>query len=222
MSSPDDDASDETDLARADQDAADTGSDHCGAACRDGTPCRKPPLKGAERCRFHGGASTGPPAGSANALKHGATASPITLPDHLDDDDVEWIEALVDAYLAEAPFGSESPQVERLTRTCVMIYQEWAGQRYVFDEGMATEDVVGVTDAGEPVVRTDEHYLCQRIDRLNDKIRMNLKDLGLLDDPESQRAGVEQDKAAALRELMNRADQVEQEQAEQDQDGGSS
>lgn len=29
----------------------------CGAKTRNGTPCRKPPLLGATRCRLHGGAS---------------------------------------------------------------------------------------------------------------------------------------------------------------------
>lgn len=30
---------------------------YCGAKTRSGTTCRKPPLKGATRCRLHGGAS---------------------------------------------------------------------------------------------------------------------------------------------------------------------
>lgn len=35
-------------------------SRRCGAETRDGSPCEKYPAKGATRCRFHGGASTGP------------------------------------------------------------------------------------------------------------------------------------------------------------------
>lgn len=51
----------------------------CGAECRDGTPCQKPPNKGSDRCRFHGGQSTGnpdadgAPKGKDNgSWKHGA------------------------------------------------------------------------------------------------------------------------------------------------------
>ena len=43
----------------------------CGAKKRSGEPCQKHALKGAKRCRLHGGASKGAPKGSANALKHG-------------------------------------------------------------------------------------------------------------------------------------------------------
>jgi hypothetical protein len=34
--------------------------ERCGAETRDGTPCEKYPVSGRDRCRFHGGASTGP------------------------------------------------------------------------------------------------------------------------------------------------------------------
>jgi hypothetical protein len=181
----------------------------CGAKKRNGEPCPSWPVQGSSRCRMHGGVSTGPPKGSANNFAHGATAEPLNLVENdlLDEADVEWIYALRDAYLEEAPFGPDSPKVERLTRTCVMIFQEWAGERHVLEEGLAVEDVVGVTDKGEPIISTREHYLSQRIDRLNDKVRHNLRELGLLDDPETQRADAEGDKAAALRELMARADE---------------
>ena len=32
----------------------------CGAKTRRGTACQKPPMKGKQRCKFHGGSSTGP------------------------------------------------------------------------------------------------------------------------------------------------------------------
>jgi len=42
--------------------ARDVGSyrQKCGAQTRKGTPCRCKPLPGKRRCKFHGGASTGP------------------------------------------------------------------------------------------------------------------------------------------------------------------
>lgn len=198
-------------------------AERCNAECRDGTRCQNWPISGSSRCRMHGGQSTGPPVGSANNFKHGATANPANLPAHLDDEDVAWIQALVEGYLEEAPFGPDSPKVERLTRTCVMIYQEWAGQEAILQQGMGVGKMtrsegpegnergidVTVTADGEMIAQTEEHYLCKRIDRLNDKIRMNLKDLGLLDDPDSQRADAEQGKAEAIRELMQEADQHE-------------
>lgn len=201
------DKTEETDL-----EATPSPEERCGAKKRNGEPCPSWPVRGSSRCRMHGGTSPGAPKGSARNYKHGATAEPLNLleNDLLSSREQEFVEALRDAYLEEAaPFGPESPKVERLTRTCVMVLQEWRGQEVILEEGMAVEDVVGVTDKGEPVISTCEHYLCQRIDRLNDKIRHNLRELGLLDDPESQRADAEGDKVAALRELMGEADKHE-------------
>lgn len=171
----------------------------CNAQTRDGGYCGKRPVTGSERCRYHGGFSTGPPKGSANALKSGATASPINLYNNLEDEDLAFVEELRDAYLEIAPFTADDPRAERLLRISVMIYQEWKGQEQVLEQGMAVSKLrrsegpdgsekeleLTVTADGEMIAQTEEHYLCARIDRLNDKIRHNLKDLGCLPDPES-------------------------------------
>ena len=43
----------------------------CGARTRAGTPCRAPAVGGAGRCRMHGGAGSGAPAGNRNAFTDG-------------------------------------------------------------------------------------------------------------------------------------------------------
>ena len=45
-------------------------SPRCGAMTRKRTPCRSPAMPNG-RCRMHGGASPGAPAGNTNARKHG-------------------------------------------------------------------------------------------------------------------------------------------------------
>jgi len=48
----------------------------CGVRTRDGSPCRKYPIRGRRRCRLHGGASgSGAPRGNRNALTHGRTTA---------------------------------------------------------------------------------------------------------------------------------------------------
>ena len=50
----------------------------CGAKTRKGTSCKKAAMRGKQRCRNHGGGSTGAPVGNVNALKNGFyTASAI-------------------------------------------------------------------------------------------------------------------------------------------------
>lgn len=89
----------------------------CGATTRDGSPCRKWPVGGAGkgRCRFHGGASTGPdepatdhledndhaagndggaPEGNANAAVHHGFADWEKAYARLDDDDREYVDGL--------------------------------------------------------------------------------------------------------------------------------
>ena len=43
----------------------------CGAQTRGGSPCRAPAVRGAARCRMHGGTGSGAPGGNQNALKDG-------------------------------------------------------------------------------------------------------------------------------------------------------
>ncbi|WP_425505307.1 HGGxSTG domain-containing protein [Sphingomonas piscis] len=42
---------------------------------RAATPCKAPAIKGAKRCRMHGGKGSGAPQGNRNARKHGARSS---------------------------------------------------------------------------------------------------------------------------------------------------
>ncbi|WP_417597555.1 HGGxSTG domain-containing protein [Novosphingobium aquae] len=41
------------------------------ARTRSGNPCQSPAIKGAKRCRMHGGKGSGAPEGNRNAWKHG-------------------------------------------------------------------------------------------------------------------------------------------------------
>jgi len=42
---------------------------------RKGTACQSPAIKGAKRCRLHGGKGSGAPRGNRNAWKHGAKSA---------------------------------------------------------------------------------------------------------------------------------------------------
>lgn len=150
---------------------------------------------------MHGGTNPGPGENNGNAITHGARSSPTNLYHHLDDDEREWVDQLVESYLDEAPFGEDSAKVERLQMTCTVIYQEWAAREVVLREGPSEDAVVGVSEDGEPIVKTDEHHLTTTASTHNQTVRMNLKDLGLLDDPDSQQA----DAVGSLASLLSDA-----------------
>jgi len=125
----------------------------------------------------------GAPEGNANALKHGALADPSNLYSHLNEQETRWIESLVDGYLQFAPFDGDDPRRERLTRYCIMAYQEWAAADVVLKEGLTVSKQVGVNDDGEPVLVDDIHHLVERELALNAKVRQGLKNLGCLPGP---------------------------------------
>lgn len=97
----------------------------CGAETRDGTPCEKYPAKGATRCRFHGGASTGPketdalsermqgndyavgndggaPELNTNAQSHGGWGDWRTVYERLEGDRKAWVDELAECHIDNA------------------------------------------------------------------------------------------------------------------------
>jgi hypothetical protein len=123
-----------------------------------------------------------------NAADHGAYADPANLYDSLEDRPKEFIDRLTGKYLSIAPFDAGDPRVERLRMTSVIMYQEWKARGRVEAESMEVDLTIGMGEGGIPVEQRDSHHLLDEAARLNKTARMNLKDLGLLDDPESQKA----------------------------------
>jgi hypothetical protein len=101
----------------------------CGAETRDGTPCQKYPVEGGTRCRFHGGASTGPddvaslegndhavgnagggaPEGNANAEIHGGFGDWRKAYERFDEETREYIDQIAEDYRKVA--AEHAPEV---------------------------------------------------------------------------------------------------------------
>lgn len=148
------------------------------------------------RCPMHGGETptkeenpdVGAPEGSANALKHGARGDPANLYDNLDAEEQQAIDDLFSQYLSVAPFDADDGRAERLHMTAVVAFQEAIARGIIQRDGMLVEQTIGASEDGMPIKQTAPHYLLSVASSLNSDVRMNLKDLGLLDDPESQKA----------------------------------
>ena len=158
-------------------------------------------------CKFHGGKSNGDggPHGNAKALKHGAYSKPGNLLNHLDADAEAWVFSLYDSYLEAAPFdASDEGKAERLLMTSVKVYQEWSAEEVLLREGQS-ESVEVAVSGGEVIVRDEEHHLRKTANSLNDKVRHTLKDLGVLDDPDSKQADATRSLAEVLGEAAEEA-----------------
>jgi hypothetical protein len=109
-------------------------SRRCGAKTRNGTPCQKYPAEGGARCRFHGGASTGPadvaslegndhaagnpgggaPEGNANAEIHGGFADWEKAYERFDEETQAYIDRIAEDYReTAAEHAPEVPAEER-------------------------------------------------------------------------------------------------------------
>jgi len=164
-------------------------SDHeiCGAECRDGSPCQNPPLDGADRCRMHGGKGSGAPEGNGNAETHGLRSDREQWFERHRDDCEELVRALVASYVEDAPFGWES--AAKIDQLCeIAIDQVRLRHSNDWLDDFLTEQTVSVTENGREITRLEEnpaHMPRDRIKRTNAKI---LKDLGVMDDPDSAQA----------------------------------
>ena len=180
---------------------SDTPTDgRCNAETRDGGHCEAYPVEDSERCRQHGGQSTGPApesmAGNQNARSHGLHADPANVLDDLaerDSDGYEWVMRKYDSYLRSAPFEAGTAKADQLKQVAVQEYTIWRATGFQLKDGVVrrTDDGIAESPVNLP------------LDRMQRTVTRRLKELGVLEDPDSQQAQAE---AAALRELMEAAD----------------
>jgi len=178
--------------------------DRCPATNRNGERCGHPAGWGTDHvgegcCKHHGGANSGPPKGNGNAETHGLTADRETWFERHREDAEPLVRALVESYVEDAPFGfGNTAKVDLLTEVAI----DQVRLREANDEldEFLTEQVVGTTDEGQPIMKVDEnpaHMPRSRIKR--DNIRL-LKTLGVMDDPDSAQADATETLAEVLEE----------------------
>jgi hypothetical protein len=175
--------------------------DRCPATNRDGERCGHPAGWGTDNddgpCKFHGG-EAGAPEGNGNAEKHGLTADREKWFERHREEASPLVKALVGSYVEDAPFGFENTaKVDQLCE--VAIDQARLREANEYLDEFLTEQVVGVDEEGSPIVTVEEnpaHMPRDRIKRTNARI---LKELGILDDPDSAQANA----TATLAEVLD-------------------
>jgi hypothetical protein len=160
---------------------------------------------GEGRCKHHdapGGAreGAGAPPKNQNARTHGLHADPANVLDDLaerDPEGYEWVMSKYDGYLADAPFEDGSAKADQLKHIATQEFIIWKATGFQLKGG-----VVRQTDEGG----VEESPVNLPLDRMQRTVTRRLKELGILDDPDTQQAQAEAGKAAALSEMMRAVD----------------
>lgn len=184
----------------------------CGATCSDGTECDAWAMDGADRCRHHGGKSTGPKteegkkASRTNATTHGLHTSAEVFLEEADEQHVDTYyaahESLCTRY--ERAHGREPPyhiktQLSQvaLDMAKLQMASEYQAEHAIDDGKPLTERQV--EDVGGDPVEVEK---VSKVESLKTDIRREnrllLKDMGIYESPDQQQA----DATATIADVM--------------------
>lgn len=160
--------------------------------------------KGEGRCYLHGGISKG----AGRPIEHGLYAKRQNYYESRSPEEKQWIDAVVESLLDDAPFGPESfAKFQMVRNIAIDMHKLQSANDYIDEVGVVHRDkTVGYTDDGRPIKRDEENAINIGYDRLNRTMTRQLKDLGILDDPDSQQAQAQQNIANELSALRRARD----------------
>ena len=148
--------------------------------------CERYPMDSG-RCYNHGG-TAGPPEGNTNALTHGLRAKRSNYYEQLEEEEKAFVEKMAHSWIDNAPFDKENfAKVNEVYRIAIDQHRLWNAHDEMSD-GLTGEQVIGVDDEGNPIEVEEENPVNLAYDRLDRTTSKKLRDLGCLDDPDSQQA----------------------------------
>ena len=157
---------------------------------------------GEGRCYLHGGST---PKGMINAEKHGLYTKRQNYYKHRSDSERAWIDAVVESLLDDMPGGDDDPSFAKLQMVrniAIDMHKAQNANDYIDQVGIVERDkTVGYTEDGRPIKEDQENTINIAYDRLTRTLTRQMKELGILDDPESQKAESQQNIADELSKL---------------------
>lgn len=158
---------------------------------------------GEGRCFLHGGLSDGAPEGNNYAETHGLYADRQNYYDNRTEPEKEWIQAVEQSLLLDAPFDEDNFAKYQMVRNIAIdMHKLRRANDYIDEKGVVHRDkTVGYTDDGQPIKMDEENVLNIAYDRLNRTLTRQLKELGILDDPDSKKAEATESIATELSRL---------------------
>lgn len=165
-----------------------------------------------EYCHHHKGMASTPPEGNQNAQKHGLYSVPEYLKEHFTEEQenryTAYFEALCTRYerrLGEEPDAFAKDRLSRVAIECVKerIADEWLSEQADETGNLLIESfVIGQDDNGRPISVEQENQILKELTALKRETRLTLKDMGLLHDPESEKANAQQEQAELVRQAL--------------------
>lgn len=150
-----------------------------------------------KRCDTCGGKSTGPKTEegkeivSGNAESHGMFADRDKYYQRRDEANQKFIDRVYDGFLSDAPFteSSNPGKALKLWQCAIDLHKRQRVNAYIDEEGLVQTSYEGHDPVSQrEIVEIKENTLHLTYDRLGRETTRTLKELGVLDDPDSQQA----------------------------------
>lgn len=166
--------------------------DICGAQAKStGEPCQRPAGWGTPnsegRCKFHGGSSSGAPEQNQNATTHALNADPKNYKENQAKEEEDWIRCVRESILDRIrKSGAEPDFLDKVLaeRVAIQLHIVANATEYIDENGLI--QTVFVEDGGYE--KDIPNSLVKELRQYDKDIIGNLKKLGVLEDPDSQKA----------------------------------
>lgn len=163
------------------------------------------------KCYLHGGCSSAANEGNTHAETHGIYTDRQPYYENRSTEEKNWIDGVVESLLDDMPGGDADPsfaKTQMVRNIAIDMHKEKRANEYIDEVGVIHKDkTVGYTDDGRPIKEDQENPLNIAYDRLSRNVTRNMEKLGILDDPESQKADAQQNLANELSALRDARDQ---------------
>lgn len=159
---------------------------------------------GEGKCYLHGGATPSQHADNTHAEKHGIHTQRQRYYRKRTEAEQAWIDAVVESLLDDLPKGPDVSfaKLQMVRNIAIDMHKKRNANDYIDEVGVVHRDkTVGYTDDGQPIKEDQENAVNIAYDRLTRTLTRQMKELGVLDDPDSQQADASQDIANELSKL---------------------
>lgn len=157
------------------------------------------------RCYLHGGGSKTANKGNNYAETHGMHSKRQNYYKNRSDEAQNWIDAVVESLLDDAPFNGENfAKMQMVRNIAIDMHKMQSANDFIDKAGIVEEDkVVGYSNDGQPIMEDQENPINVTYDRLNRTMTRQLKELSILDSPEKKNAEANNNIANELSKLRS-------------------